>query len=313
MKILVTGGAGYLGAVLVSLLLDDPDDNEVVVLDSFAHGIPSLLGVAHYPRLRIVRGDVRDSALVAGLVKSADVVIALAAVVGQQAAAADKIGAFAVNAEAIKSLVEMLSPDQRLIYSCTNSGYGMAGEAECTEESPINPTSEYGLSKVLGEQYALTHPLTISLRFATLFGPSPRMRLDLLVNDFVYRAMHREEVLLFEGEFRRNFLHVWDAADAILWALDNTKTRAGHVFNVGDSRANMSKSSLCGMILRHIPGFRWSEVVNAGADPDQRDYVVSNTKFERAAWWIPRYSIDEGILQLKTAYAMPFEQVAYKN
>ena len=140
------------------------------------------------------------------------------------------------------------------------------------------------------------------------------MRLDLLVNDFVYRAVHREEVLLFEGEFRRNFLHVRDAATAVLVILWAKPTWTGqYVFNVGDSRANMSKLTLCETILRHIPGFRCSENINAGTDQDRMDYVVSNAKFERATEWYPRYSIDDGILQLKVAYAMPFEQVSYKN
>ncbi|MDZ4343256.1 MAG: NAD(P)-dependent oxidoreductase [Candidatus Binatia bacterium] len=307
MKILVTGGAGYLGSTLVPLLLQD-DNNEVTVLDSFTHGVPSLLGVAHDQQLRIVRGDARDSALMKTLAEGADTVIALAAVVGQRACAADKIGAFAVNAGAIQQLVGMLKSDQTLIYPCTNSGYGLAGEKECTEASPLNPTSEYGLSKVLGEQHALAHGKTISLRFATLFGVSPRMRLDLLVNDLVYQAVHKQEVSLYEGHFRRNFLHVRDAARAIIWALDNIGTWKGHIFNVGDSRANMSKRSLCGTILRYVPGFHWTES-DAGADPDRRDYVVSNEKIERAGW-SPTCSIDDGIVELKRTYTMPFSQRA---
>ena len=300
MKILVTGGAGYLGSVLVPLLLKCGD--EVTVLDSFAHGAPSLAAICHDRRLRIVRGDVRDSAVVEPLVREAHAVIPLAAVVGQRAAAADKMGAFAVNAEAIQQLVSMLKLDQALIYPCTNSGYGLAGEAGCDESSPLNPTSEYGLSKVLGEQHARRYQKAISLRFATLFGASPRMRLDLMVNDFVYRAVHSQELLLYEGHFRRNFLHVRDAATAIIWALNNIGTWKGHVFNVGDSRANMTKRGLCGTILRYVPGFRWTEAA-IGADPDRRDYVVSNAKIEQAGW-APQRSIDDGIAELKKAYQM---------
>ena len=303
MKILVTGGAGYLGSMLVPLLLAK-EDNEVTVLASFTHGTPSLAAVCHDRCLRIVRGDVRNSAVVEPLVREAHAVVALAAVVGQRAGAEDKIGAFAINAEAIRQMVGMMRLDQALIYPCTNSGYGLAGEAECDETSPLKPTSEYGLSKVLGEQHALQYQKTISLRFATLFGASPRMRLDLMVNNFVYRAVHQQELLLYEGHFRRNFLHVRDAAAAILWALDNIGTWKGHIFNVGDSRANMTKSGLCGTILRYIPGFKWSESAT-GTDPDRRDYVVSNTKIEQAGW-TPRRSIDDGIIELQKTYQMPF-------
>ncbi len=303
MKILVTGGAGYLGSTLVPMLLQS--DHDVTVLDSFTHDVPSLLSVAHDRHLRIVRGDVRDSALVESLVRSVNAIITLAAIVGQRACAANKIGAFAVNATAIQQLVGMLASDQTLIYPCTNSGYGMAGEEPCTESSPLTPTSEYGLSKVLGEKHALTHKKTISLRFATLFGCSPRMRLDLLVNDLVFQAVHRQEVRLYEGHFRRNFLHVRDAATVIIWALDNIGAWKGHVFNVGDSRANMSKRSLCGTILRYVPDFHWTESGVGGTDPDRRDYIVSNEKIERAGW-TPVYSIDDGISELKRAYCMPF-------
>lgn len=303
MNILVPGGAGYLGSVLVPMLLNRGD--EVTVLDSFMHGVPSLLGVAHDRHLRIIRGDVRNLSLLMELVEDAHAVVALAAVVGQSACAGveDKIRAFDVNAAVIQNLVGMLASYQTLIYPCTNSGYGLAGEAECTEAAPLNPTSNYGLSKVLGERHALRHEKTISLRFATLFGPSPRMRLELLVNDFVYRAVHQQRFVLYEGHFRRNFLHVRDAAAAIIWAIDNIGTWKGHIFNVGDSRANMSKSSLCGTILRYIPEFKWSESAN-GTDPDRRDYVVSNQKIELAGW-LPNYSIDVGITQLKQAYLMP--------
>lgn len=310
MKILVTGGAGYLGSVLVSMLLQG--DYEVTVLDSFTHGVPSLLGVCHDKRLRIVRGDVRDSAVVEPLVQEAHAVISLAAVVGQRAAARDKTGAFAVNAEAIRQMVDMMKLDQTLIYPCTNSGYGMAGEIECDESSELKPTSEYGLSKVLGEQHALRHKKTISLRFATLFGCSPRMRLDLLVNDFVYRAVHRQTLLLYEGHFRRNFLHVCDAAAAIIWALNNINTQKGQVFNVGDSRANMTKVGLCRTILRYVPDFKWSEST-VDTDPDRRDYVVSNAKIESVGW-APSYSIDDGIVELSMAFrAVPFDGPGFKN
>ena len=311
MKILITGGAGYIGSVLVPMLLRD-DNNEVTVLDSFRHGTPSLLSVYHDRHLTIVRGDVRDATLLKNLVERADAVVHLAGIVGQRACAEDPALAEEINTKVTAGLVSFMRFDRPLIYPCTNSGYGMAGEAECDETTPLRPTSVYGRTKVAGEAHALKHEAAISLRFATLFGCSPRMRSDLMVNDFVWHAVSGVPLELFEGHFRRNFLHVRDAALAIVWALRNWRAYwGGAVFNVGDSRANMTKTALCGAILRHIPGFRWTGSA-VGTDPDQRDYVVSNKKIE-AVGWAPQHTLDDGIIELRKAYAMPFGSLGYRN
>lgn len=300
MHILVTGGAGYIGSILTAALLDG--GHRVVVLDNFMYRQNSLGHLCAHPNLSIVRGDVRDVEF-APLLRDVDVVIPLAAIVGAPACEADKVAAMSTNTDAIHALSDLMRPEQRLIIPISNSGYGV-GEADkaCTEESPLKPISVYGLSKVDAEALALERENTISLRLATVFGMSPRMRLDLLVNDFVYRAVTDRALVLFEADFRRNFIHVRDVASAFLFAMVNFERMRGQVYNVGLSSANLTKRQLCEKIATWVPGFQYVEAP-IGKDPDQRDYIVSNAKIE-ALGWNPALDLDFGIQELLKGYQM---------
>lgn len=301
MKILVTGAAGYLGSVLVPLLLEQ--GHRVVAMDNFMYRQRSLAGCCHDERLTIVGGDVRGGTV--ALWSSCDAVVALAAVVGAAACSENYEGAVSTNTGAIEELCKSLSRDKLLIYPNTNSGYASGGQEQCTEESELRPASLYGRTKVAAEQEVLQRERSVSLRFATLFGMSPRMRMDLMVNDFVYRAVRDRYLALFEGKFRRNFLHVRDAARTILYALENAGAALPFgVYNAGLSSANITKVELCRRIRRQVADFRWTEEP-LGTDPDQRDYVVSNAKLE-ATGWLPAYSLEDGIAELIKGYQMPF-------
>ena len=294
MKILVTGGAGYLGSVLVDKLLYL---HEVTVVDTFEHGCLSLAHLLRHRRLKIIR-----EAVAIKHVDNMDAAIHLAAVVGAPACDNRQIDASMINHRLTSAIAnEARNRKMRLIYPCTNSGYGVGGEAECDEDSPLNPISLYGRTKVAGEKRVLEAG-GISLRLATLFGWSPRMRRDLLVNDLVWRAVKDRSAIIFEGAFRRNFCHVRDAANAFIHALNNYDSMRGQAYNVGDTRANMTKIALCDKIREHVVGF---QVIPAtiGEDPDKRDYVVSNAKFE-ATGWRPEISLDDGIDELVRGYAM---------
>ncbi len=322
-KILVTGGGGYLGSVLVPMLLEQ--GHEVTVIDIFQHKQPSLMAWCHHPNLKIICDDIRD--VTSSLLYDIDVIIPLAALVGAPLCDRDPIIAFNINTAVIEQICNIARSDQTILFPMTNSGYGTGGEAECTEESPLLPISIYGQSKVAAEKAVLAHPRGISFRFATLFGCSPRMRLDLLVNDFCHRAVRDHSLTLFEGNFRRNYLHVRDAASVFLFALDNVwKYRKptlgaapeainadfmfGQAYNVGLSSANLNKRELCKKIAEHVPGFVFHESA-VGTDPDKRDYIVSNAKIE-ALGWRPQCSLDDGIKELIKGFAMPLEN-NYRN
>src|SRR5258706_1572305 len=252
-RVLVTGGAGYLGSGLVPALLDR--GFAVTVVDNFMYGQDSLSAVCYRPELSLVRGDVRSMDTMRPLFKQADIVIPLAALVGAPLCDRDPLAATSTNLQAIVDMLDHLSRDQRVLLPVTNSGYGV-GEAGtfCTEETPIRPISLYGRDKVAVERILLDrHPSALSFRFATVFGMSPRMRLDLLVNDFTYRACADRFVVLFESHFKRNFLHVRDVARAFLHGIDRFESMKGGPYNVGLSDANLSKLELCLRIQRHLP------------------------------------------------------------
>ena len=271
------------------------------MLDSFRYHQTSLMEVCENDRLRIVRGDAREKAVLAPLVKDADVLLPLAALVGVPVSDADPVGARTINLDAIRLLLSLRSPGQRLIYPCTNSGYGIGQKDKfCTEESPLRPLSLYGTTKVEAEKAVLDAGGTISFRFATVFGASPRMRTDLLVNDFVQRALKDGAVVLYEAHAKRNYLHVRDAAAAFLHGLKNYDRMAGGPYNVGLSDANLSKMELCERIKIHIPRFTFLEAP-VGKDPDQRDYIISNEKIEKTGYKT-RHSLDDGIRELIRAY-----------
>lgn len=300
-SILVTGGAGYLGSTMVPLLLQA--GHTVTVVDNFMYRQASLNQLCCDPRFNVVRGDIRSEETMAPLLAKADVVIPLAAYVGAPLCQADPVGAQTVNYDAVLMMLRNVSPDQAVLMPTTNSAYGSGDENNfCTEESPLRPISKYAIDKVEIEKHLMEHPNAVSFRLATVFGMSPRMRLDLLVNDFTWRAVHDRFVVLFEGHFKRNYIHVRDVARAFLHGLENFSAMRGKIFNVGLSDANLSKVELCEVLQRHIPDFHFVEAA-VGNDPDQRNYIVSNARIE-ATGYRPTVSIDDGIIELMKGYRM---------
>lgn len=296
---LVTGGAGYLGSVLVPSLL--ATGARVTVLDNLLHGQATLLDCCLDPRFEFVRGDVRDRDTVARLLSSADVIIPLAAIVGAPACKADPTAAVTTNLDAIRTLLSLRSPRQIILSPCTNSGYGVGESGKfCTEESPLRPVSLYGATKVDAEKAILDAGESVSLRLATVFGVSPRMRTDLLVNDFVYRAVTDRFIGVFEGHFKRNYIHIRDVARAFLHVFANFPAMKNQAYNVGLSQANLSKLELCAKIQEYVPDLVYLEAP-IGRDPDQRNYIVSNEKIERTGF-LPAYSLDDGIRELVKVY-----------
>ena len=297
-RILVTGGAGYLGSILVPTLL--ARGCSVTVVDNFMYGQTSLLDCCADGKFTIVRGDVRDERLMLPLLKKADVIMPLACLVGAPLCAQKPLEARSINLDAIVMLLKHAAKSQRFISPTTNSGYGV-GQAGvfCTEETPMNPISLYGVLKVELEQ-ALLAAGAVSLRLATVCGISPRMRLDLLVNDFTFRAVNDRFVVLFEAHFKRNYIHVRDVARAFLHALDHFDKMQGQPYNVGLSDANLSKMELCLEIQKQIPDFCIMEAP-VGKDPDQRNYIVSNAKIE-ATGYQPQVSIQRAIAELIQGY-----------
>jgi len=308
-KILVTGGAGYIGSILVPALLSQ--GYSVTVLDSFIPQQAGLLDCCANPNFDVVRGDSRDKATVERLLKDADYIIPLAAIVGAPACDLDATAAVSTNLEAIRLLLSLRSPRQRIVSPCSNSGYGIGQKDKfCTEETPMNPISLYGTTKVEAEKAILDAGNSISLRLATVFGVSPRMRTDLLVNDFVQRAIQDRFLVVFEGHFKRNYIHVRDVARAFLHSIGNFDSMQGGPYNLGLTDANLSKLELCEHIQRVQPDFVYREEP-IGHDPDKRDYIVSNEKIERTGYK-PIYNLDMGIRELIKAYAIlrrPFSNV----
>jgi len=300
-KILVTGAAGYLGSILCEHLL--AEGNAVTAVDSFAHGIPTLAHLCAKPGFDLLRADVRDSGTMKPLYTKHDVVIPLAALVGAPLCAREPEAAVSVNLTAVETMLSVLGRDQRILMPITNSGYGIGSkDGYCTEESPLNPISLYGRTKVDAEAAVLAHGNAISFRLATVFGMSPRMRLDLLVNDFVHRAVTDRSIVLFEAHFRRNYIHVRDVARAFLHGLEKFDTLRDNVFNVGLSDANLTKRELCEKIKEQVPALQILEAP-VGEDPDKRDYLVSNAKIE-ATGYAPAYSLETGIAELIMGYRM---------
>ncbi|MDD4869485.1 MAG: NAD(P)-dependent oxidoreductase [Kiritimatiellae bacterium] len=299
MRILVTGGAGYVGSILVPRLLEL--GHEVIVLDNFLYKQASLLDRCLNRSLTIVRGDSRNKDLLGNLVPSVDAIIPLACLVGAPLCDRDPVSATTVNRDAVLMLSRLRGKSQIMVFPMTNSGYGVGKSGVfCTEQSPLNPVSLYGRLKVDVEKELLEQGNAVSLRFATVFGASPRMRLDLLVNDFVYRAVTDRFVVIFEGNFKRNYLHIRDASDAFIHVLSNYDKMKGQSFNVGLSEANLSKLDLCAEIKKQIPDFAYFES-SVGKDPDRRDYMVSNEKIEKTGFKA-KVSLREGIAELIKAY-----------
>jgi nucleoside-diphosphate-sugar epimerase len=300
-NILVTGGAGYLGSTMVPALLEK--GYKVTVLDNFMFKQNSLAHVCSNQNFEIVRGDIRDKKTMKDLMKGADVVIPLAALVGAPLCSEDKIGATTINHDAIEMMFDLSSKEQVILMPTTNSAYGTGDKDNyCTEESDLRPISQYAIEKVEIEKRLLDMPNSISFRLATVFGMSPRMRIDLLVNDFTYRAFRDRFVVLFESHFKRNYIHVRDVTKVFMHALDNHSVMKGEIYNVGLSDANLSKRELCEAIQKYIPNFMVMEA-EVGKDPDQRNYLVSNDKIEKTGF-SPSYSLDSGIQELIKGYNM---------
>ena len=300
-NILVTGGAGYLGSTMVPDLLQL--GHRVTVLDSFMYKQASLNHVCHHPNFSVVKGDIRIEGVMAPLLKKADIVIPLAALVGAPMCSQDPVGATTVNHDAIALMLKLLSRQQWVLMPTTNSAYGTGDTNNfCTEESPLNPISLYAKEKVGIEKELLQRDNAISFRLATVFGMSPRMRIDLLVNDFTYRAVHDRFVVLFESSFKRNYVHVRDVSRVFQHAIANFDKMKGQIYNVGLSDANVSKKELCERIQKQVQDFVFLDAP-VGKDPDQRNYVVSNAKVE-ATGFKPMYSLDMGINDLIKGYTM---------
>jgi len=301
LNILVTGGAGYIGSTLVPDLLNL--GHKVTVVDNFMYGQASLNQCAMDENFEIVRGDVRSEETMKKLFKKADVIFPLAALVGAPICSADPFAAESINKQAVISMLKNISKDQIVIMPTTNSAYGSGdGDNFCTEDSPLNPISKYAIDKVVVESELMARENAISLRLATVFGLSPRMRIDLLVNDFTFRAFHDGFIVLFESNFKRNYIHVRDISRVFQHCLINFNNMKENVFNVGLSTANISKLELCKKIKEQVKNFVILEE-KIGSDPDQRNYIVSNKKIE-ATGFTPKYSIESGIRELIKGYKM---------
>ncbi|MDA1275699.1 MAG: NAD(P)-dependent oxidoreductase [Verrucomicrobia bacterium] len=299
MKILITGGAGYIGSVLTPVLLHA--GHEVTVLDNFMFRQTSLAECCRYESFDVLRGDCRDERLMKNLVAKHDIFIPLAALVGAPLCERDALGAVSTNRDAIRMLCKLAARDQRILMPITNSGYGIGQPGiPCTEDSPLRPISLYGISKVEAEQAVLERENSISFRLATVFGMSPRMRLDLLVNDFVYRAVMDRAAVIFEGHFKRNYIHIRDVASVFVHGLDNFESMNGRAYNVGLEEANLTKLELCAVIQKQLPKFVFMEAA-IGEDPDKRDYIVSNQRIHSTGWKA-EWNLERGIRELVKGY-----------
>ena len=308
--ILITGGAGYLGSVITQALFSRGMVKKLIVFDNLMYNQTSSANFAHYKNFEFVYGDVRDKKLLKKYVDESDVIIPLAAIVGFPACERDKDLATAVNYEHVRYICELIKDtDKKIIYPNTNSGYGIGEDGTCTEDSPLNPISHYGITKVNAEKEVLGVG-GISLRLATVFGSSMRMRMDLLVNEFVYKALTDKYITIFEKDFVRNYIHIRDVAHTFMFMLERYNEYSGETFNVGLSDANLSKEQLVELIKTYIPDFAitYSDYYQ---DPDKRNYIVSNEKLEKTGW-VSIYSLEDGIEELMKTYSVLISDLSSK-
>ncbi len=307
--ILVTGGAGYIGSILCEALLDS--GYTVTVLDSLLYGQANLFHLCADPHFNFVRGDARDETVLREALRNADAIVPLAAIVGAPACDRDPLSAESTNLGAIQLLKRLRSPRQWIVYPTTNSGYGtQSGDVYCTEDTPLEPISLYGRTKAQAEAELLAQPNTVTLRLATVFGLSPRMRLDLLVNHFTYAAVTDGYLVIFEKDFKRNYVHIRDVAATFIHCLTHFEAMAGRPYNVGLDAANLSKAELAQKIQTHVPSL-YIHFAEFGTDPDKRNYIVSNQRLREAGFEAQR-SLDDGIRELIKGYRL-LGRAAFKN
>lgn len=305
MNILITGAAGYIGSALIDYLFNNHNDDglftKITAVDNLLYKQTTLTNFCHSNKFEFVKADVRDYSVMQPLVEQADVIIPLACIVGMPACKKYPDMTVSTNQKAIEWLARVTRSDQKIIFPTTNSGYGV-GQVDlfCTEETLLLPISLYGTTKVEAEKALLSNGNAVTLRLATVFGMSPRMRLDLLVNDFTYKAYKDKYIVLFESHFKRNFIHIRDVAYTFVFAIKNFDRMKGQCYNVGLSTANISKQELCNAIKEFIPDFYITEST-INEDPDKRNYIVSNTKLESLGW-CPKYSLRDGIRELLKGY-----------
>lgn len=298
-KILITGGAGYIGSILTPILLKN--NFSVTVIDKLMYERNSLIECCQYDKFEFVEGDINNKELIKNHIKKFDIIIPLAAIVGAPASERNALLSRQTNLESIKDLLNNLSTKQMLIYPTTNSGYGVGKKDQyCTEETPLNPISEYGRNKVEAEKLILDRENSISFRLATVFGVSPRMRTDLLVNDFTLKAVKDGYIVLFQENFKRNYIHINDVANVFLYSINNFKIMKNQTYNVGLEDTNISKLELAERIKKFVPNFSIHSA-EIGEDPDKRDYIVSNKKIISKGWKA-KWSLDDGIKQLISCY-----------
>jgi nucleoside-diphosphate-sugar epimerase len=298
MKVLVTGGAGYVGCTLTPRLLED--GHEVIVFDNLLYGGRGMLPFFAHPQFRFIRGDIRDQEALRDAVKAADAIIHLAAIVGYPACKKDPRMAEEVNIGGTRNLLAVRSKSQPIFYASTGSNYGAYAGGLCTETTPLNPVSLYGVSKTQAESDVLGAGHALAFRFATAFGLSPRMRLDLLINDFTYRALKERNLIIYEKDFKRSFIHVRDMARSFAFGLANFDRMKDDVFNVGSEKLNFSKEEIATRIQGKIPFYL--HFADVGKDEDQRNYVVSYEKIRRLGL-DTTIDVDQGIDELIRAYS----------
>lgn len=308
MRILVTGGAGYIGCVLVPLLLEN--GYQVRVLDNLMYNGTGLLPHFRNPRFDFVKGDIRDPQTVRDAMQGCDVVIHLAAIVGFPACRKYPDLAQTVNVDGTKVVAEAVGRERLILFGSTGSNYGALEDEVCTEETPLNPLSLYAKTKAAAEQYLLENCNTIAYRFATGFGISPRMRLDLLVNDFVYSAVRIRHLVVYEAHFMRSFIHVHDIARSFLFAIDNVDRMHGQVYNVGSETMNYSKAQICEMIRDKVDFYL--HYADIGEDADKRNYVVSYKKISSLGYRTT-ITLEEGIEELIQGLAVLDVRNPYSN